>query len=128
MGSVGEQHYSVPRETTSLLEKEILSNPLLPSLPQEIQQAGKRILYTGNDRPSIPINWRFAESAAAMKGFEASMLNVLRSRKYGVEMSEVEINTDHASLFAMSPFLTQVVEEDGSIKPLNGFDAKAMAK
>src|ERR1700759_608912 len=99
MGSVGESGYSVPKETKELFEKEILENSRIPSLPKEIKEAGKLVTFTGNDAPSIPINWRFAESVSALKAFEASMLNVIRSKKYGAKFSEVEINTDHASLF-----------------------------
>jgi crotonobetainyl-CoA:carnitine CoA-transferase CaiB-like acyl-CoA transferase len=128
MGSVGESTYSVQDEAKSLFEKEILQNPLIPALPQEIKEAGKLVHFSGNAAPSIPINWRFAESVAAMKAFEASMLNVLRSKKYGTKMAEVDVNTDHASLFFMSPFLTQIVDKDGSVKPLNAFKGAEMVQ
>jgi hypothetical protein len=126
MGSIGESTYSVPKEAEKIFENEILKNKLIPSLPSEIQEAGKLVRFEGNDLPSIPINWRFAESVGAMKAFEASMLNVLRSKKYGAQPSVVTINSDHASLFFMSPFLTQVIEKDGSKKDLNAFKAKEM--
>jgi hypothetical protein len=41
----------------------------------------------------MPINWRFAESISALKGLEATILNVLLARKYGIEPQEVVINT-----------------------------------
>ncbi|TKA68496.1 hypothetical protein B0A55_08796 [Friedmanniomyces simplex] len=126
MGSVGETTYSVPHEAQKILQTEILNNPLVPSLPSEIKDAGHLVHFSGNDLPSIPINWRFAESVSALKAFEASMLNVLRSRKYQVPMSEVSINTDHASLFVMSPFMTKVVTEDGKEAKVNVFDAGTM--
>lgn len=130
MGSVGEstlQNYSVPKEAQKLFEAGILNNPPLPTLPWEIKAAGKHVTFTGNDKPSIPINWRFAESAAALKAFEASMLNVLRIRKYKCKVSEVEINTDHASLFAMSPFLIKVLK-DGKEQDCHVFRAGDMEK
>jgi hypothetical protein len=99
MGSMGETKYSVPEETTKLFNDHILKNALLPTLPAVINEAAQHVHFTGNDLPSIPINWRFAESISAIKALEASMLNVLRSKKYGVPLSDVEINTDHASLF-----------------------------
>ena len=126
MGSIGESTYSVPDESKKIFENEILNNPLIPSLPSEIKEAGKLVHFEGNALPSIPINWRFAESVTAMKAFEASMLNVLRSKKYGAQPSEVTINSDHASLFVMSPFLTQVIDSDGSKKDLNAFKALSM--
>ncbi|TKA33944.1 hypothetical protein B0A54_15124 [Friedmanniomyces endolithicus] len=126
MGSVGETTYSVPHETQKIFQSEILANPLIPSLPSEIKDAGNLVHFSGNDLPSIPINWRLAESISALKAFEASMLNVLRSRKYHVPMSKVDINTDHASLYVMSPFLTKAVGKDGKEAKINVFDAGTM--
>ncbi|KAK3666076.1 hypothetical protein LTR22_003079 [Elasticomyces elasticus] len=126
MGSVGETKYSVQHEAEQLLDRELLNNPLVPTLPSEIKDAGRLVHYSGSDLPSIPINWRFAESVSALKGFEASMLNVLRARKYQVPMSKVEINTDHASLYVMSPFLMKVVTKDGKEVKVNVFDGATM--
>lgn len=128
MGSVGESIYSVPREAHSLLGKELLNNPLIPSLPKEIHSAAKHVTFTGNNAPSIPINWRFAESVAALKAFEASMLNVLRSKKYGVGFDNVTNDTDHASLFFMTPFLTKKVGKGGEVEDVNTFDPKEMVQ
>lgn len=128
MGSVGESTYSVPSEARKLLDKELLDNSRIPSLPREMHEAAKHISFTGNDLPSIPINWRFAESAASLKAFEACMLNVLRSKKYGVGFDDATINTDHASLFVMTPFLTQKIGENGQGEPMNVFDSSEMIK
>lgn len=127
MGSVGE-HYSVQRETQAIFEGGILNNPLLPSLPPEIKEAGKLVTFVGNDLPSIPINWKFAESAAALKAFEASMLNVLRAKKYGAKFSEVSIDTDHASLFIMTPFMGQLVKPDGEAISFDPFSPKTLVE
>ena len=86
--------YSVPRETHNLFEHGILNNPLIaPTLPQGITEAASKVRFEGTPRPSIPINWRFAESISALKGLEAALINVLLSRKYGVEAQEAVINT-----------------------------------
>ena len=128
MGSIEKSEgYSVPNETRQIFLQGILNNPLVPNLPWELKAAGRHVTFTGNDLPSIPINWRFAESAAALKAFEASMLNVLRYRKYGSKISEISIDTDHASLFVMSPILTKVIE-NGEIKDSNFFSADTQEK
>lgn len=44
------------------------------------------------------------------------MLNLLVSRKYGVEPSDITINTDHATLFVMSPLITKWLK-DGQPTP-----------
>ena len=86
--------YSVPRETQHIFEKGILSNPLIaPTLPTDIAECAKKIQFKGSDKPSIPINWRFAESISALKGLEAAMINVLLKQKYGLEPQEAVIDT-----------------------------------
>ncbi|KAF2494190.1 CoA-transferase family III [Lophium mytilinum] len=105
--------YSVPQEAKALFENGILKNPLIaPTLPTEIASCAEHIHFEGNDKPSIPINWRFAESIASLKGLEAAMINVLLKRKYGIEPPKVVINTDHAQLFIMSA-LIWTIDPDG---------------
>lgn len=90
MSSIG---YSVPQETQRLFQDGILNNPLMKGLPQELHSLSKTVQFEGSDKPSIPINWRFAESISAMKAFEATMLNYLITKKYNVAPSNVSINT-----------------------------------
>jgi len=88
-----ETDYSVPRETKALFENGILRNPLHKDLPPELASLAKCVNFEGSVKPSVPINWRFAESISALKAFEATMLNHLVSSKYNVEPSNVTINT-----------------------------------
>jgi len=89
-----DSHYSIPKEAASLLKHGLLSNPLISKdLPPEAAQCGEKIRFVGSDEPSISINWRFAESAASLKGLEAIFVNSLLKRKYGVEPVEVVIDT-----------------------------------
>lgn len=90
----GQSHYPVPSEAASLLQHGLLKTPLVrKDLPQEAADFSKNIRYVGSDEPHIPINWRFAESAAALKGLEATLANCLLRQKYGVEPKGVVINT-----------------------------------
>lgn len=115
MGFVTE--YSVQNEAKSIFDNGILNNSLM-SIPSDLKDLAKYVRFTGSPSPSIPINWRFAESAAATKAFEASMLNLLITKKYNVDPINIEINTDHASLYVMSPMITRIVDEEtGEIKP-----------
>lgn len=86
-------NYSVQLEARSLFEDGILRNPLQKGLPSELEALAKHVHFEGSSLPSVPINWRFAESISALKAFEATMLNLLVSRKYNVEPSDVTINT-----------------------------------
>jgi hypothetical protein len=86
--------YSIPEETQKVFIDGILNNPLIAStLPYGIAEAAAKVRFEGTSKPSIPINWRFAESISALKGLEASMINVLLSRKYGLPAQEAVINT-----------------------------------
>lgn len=86
--------YSVPAEAEQLFHKGLLENPLISKdLPKEAEECSRKVKFTGSDEPSIPINWRFAESAASLKGLEATMINVLLKRKYGLDPQEVIVDT-----------------------------------
>jgi hypothetical protein len=86
--------YSIPQESKLVFQNGILKNPLMQKdLPAEIEEASRGIRFEGTDTPSLPINWRLAESISALKAFEAAVLNVLLKRKYGVEPKSATINT-----------------------------------
>jgi hypothetical protein len=104
--------YSIPEESKKLLREALLNNPKIDKdIPQEAQEFASRITFTGSDHPSIPINWRFAESAASLKGLEACMIAALVKRKYDIDVTGAEINVDHAQLFFMSA-LTWTIHAD----------------
>ncbi|KIW80219.1 hypothetical protein Z517_06834 [Fonsecaea pedrosoi CBS 271.37] len=118
--------YSVPEETRKVLVEGILKNPLISNdLPREIENLKDKVIFTGTDEPLIPINWRFAESIASLKAFEALMLSALTSRKYGHQPSKITINTNHASLFIMSSVITQILDKDGAPRPFSPFHAES---
>ena len=90
----GPEGYSIPQETQKIFEDGILNNPLIaPTLPKGIAEAAAKVRFEGSDKPSIPINWRFAESISALKGFEAAMINVLLQCKYNISPQEAIVNT-----------------------------------
>ncbi|KAI3332670.1 CoA-transferase family III domain-containing protein [Ustulina deusta] len=121
MGSLTE--YSVPHEARDLFEDGILRNPLQKDLPSGLEDLAKHVHFKGSNRPSVPINWRFAESISALKAFEATMLNLLVSRKYNVEPSDITINTDHATLFIMSPLVAKWLKV-GQAVPIDLFGSE----
>lgn len=86
-------HYSIPQEAKKLLFEELVNNKLHASAPSEINEAAEYIQFIGTDLPVIPINWRFAESISAIKGFEGAMLNVLLKRRYEIEYQKIVINS-----------------------------------
>ncbi|RMJ14268.1 hypothetical protein CDV36_006094 [Fusarium kuroshium] len=105
--------YSFPEEARKIFFEGIISNPLIaPTLPPEAVDLAQSITFKGSPEPSLPINWRFAESISSLKAYEALFLSVLLKRKYGLEQVPIEINTDHAQLFLMSS-LIWTLDPDG---------------
>lgn len=96
--------YSVPAQASVVFNKEILANPLVrKNLPDGADAAASKISFEGSDSPSLPINWRFAESISALKAYEATILNVIVQRKYGIEHPRVQINTYCTYLTVFQP-------------------------
>ena len=123
----GMQKYSVIDESYKVLQNGILNNPLVSRLlPPEAQEYAHKIRFVGTHAPSIPVNWRFAESAAALKALEGIMMNALLQAKYGLEPQEVVIDTDHAQLFIVSCLLTSIVTDDQEAVQTKGFTTTSM--
>ncbi|KAJ9635543.1 hypothetical protein H2201_003201 [Coniosporium apollinis] len=115
-GADGAVKYSVPQESRRIFEEGILSNPLIAKdLPEGTADFARSVNFVGSDAPSIPINWRFTESAASLKGLEAAVVAQLVKRKYGKTVSSATINTDHASLFLMSTLLWTMTTDTGEV-------------
>ncbi|GKT71315.1 alpha methylacyl-CoA racemase [Colletotrichum tofieldiae] len=91
MGSHGE--YSVPQEAEAVFQHGILSNPLLRDLPSDLKSLSQHVKFEGSPKPSVPINWKFAESISALKALEATMVIRLLKKKYNAKPVDVTINT-----------------------------------
>lgn len=85
--------YSIPQEAEAVFQKGILENPLMQYLPASLKDLSRFVRFEGNALPSIPVNWRWAESISALKALEATMLNYLLTHKYEISPVEVTINT-----------------------------------
>lgn len=86
--------YSVPQETQRVFLDGILNDPLVaPTLPEKAKEYAAQVSFVGSDAPSLPINWRFAESIASLKGLESVMINALLDKKYNSDSVKVEIDT-----------------------------------
>lgn len=111
--------YSIQQESKQILTAALLENPKIRNdIPPEALDFAARIAFKGSLLPSLAINWRFAESAAALKALEACVLSALIKRKYRIELKGAEINTDHAQLFFMSAFVWAIdPDKEHSISP-----------
>jgi hypothetical protein len=96
--------YSVPEASNQVLINGILNSPKVKA-PEYVKALASKAHFKGSDSPSIPINWRFAESISALKAYEGLSVAALISQKYKIEAPEVTINTDHAQLCVLSPMI-----------------------
>ena len=91
-GATGPK-YSVPREAALVLQEGILDNPLISKyLPSDIKRVSAKTRFVGKEKPTLPVNWRIAESASALHALEAALIGLLLEKKYRVSAPEVEIN------------------------------------
>ncbi|KAF9880411.1 hypothetical protein CkaCkLH20_02365 [Colletotrichum karsti] len=116
MGSLSD--YSVPQEAKAAFITGILENPLMNHLPSDLKSLGQKVKFEGSTKPSVPVNWKFAESIAALKALEATLINRLIMKKYNAQPADVTINTDHAALFCFSPLVASLIGDDGKITPM----------
>lgn len=101
--SSASSQYSIPKESAKIFRDGILGNKKISKyLPREAFEFASSVKFVGSDTPSIPVNWRFAETSASLKALEAAMVDALLRRKYRTKVSSVTINTDHAQLFFAS--------------------------
>ncbi|KAJ5387361.1 hypothetical protein N7509_009902 [Penicillium cosmopolitanum] len=117
-------HYSVPSSARQVFER-LLNNAWIKKyLPEEALEFSHQIGFSGDDEPSIPINWRFAESAAALKALEAVLVGVLMKRKHDLAFEGATIDTDHAQLFFMSCYLWTINHDSKNpISPTENLNA-----
>lgn len=94
MTSSPSRSYSVLEETSKLLQEGILKNPLTNQhLVPGVEKYAERIHFEGSHSPQLPVNWRFAESLGALKALEATYVNAILDKVYGLPPQEVVINT-----------------------------------
>jgi hypothetical protein len=86
--------YSVPEEARKVFLDGIIRNRLVAkNLPAEVSQYAEAIRFEGSHSPSVPVNWRLAESISALKALEGTVLATLLERKYNVKVHQMVINT-----------------------------------
>ncbi|KAH7121505.1 putative L-carnitine dehydratase [Dactylonectria macrodidyma] len=113
MTSSPPHSYSVLEETSKVLREGILKNTLTNQhLLPGLEKYAERIRFEGSRSPQLPVNWRFSESLGALKALEATYVNAILDKVYGLAPQEVVININHALLFIMSIMLWSI-DPDG---------------
>ncbi|KAJ5717849.1 hypothetical protein N7488_003495 [Penicillium malachiteum] len=111
-------YYPVPCSAQRVFQQGILENANINKyLPPDVSEFASQIAFSGDSEPSIPVNWRFAESAAALKALEATLIAALMKRKFDLPFQGATTDTDHAQLFIMSCFLWEI--NPGSEHPIS---------
>lgn len=116
----GSSAYSVPLETSKVFRDNILADErIAKDIPSDAKEAAKQIKFVGSPEPSLPINWRFAEAVASLKGLESCLVNALIRQKYNAELQDVTIDTDHATLFIMTAGIWTIDPDGLNINAVN---------
>nr|KMM66414.1 CAIB/BAIF family enzyme [Coccidioides posadasii RMSCC 3488] len=94
--------YSVPQQASKVFREGILGSPRTHQHLIDDLEKYDTVVFEGSQDPIVPVNWRFAESVSALKALEATYVNAILDKLYGVPPQKAFINTDHATLFLLS--------------------------
>ncbi|KAL2885716.1 Acetyl-CoA oxalate CoA-transferase [Ceratocystis lukuohia] len=103
--------YNVQQEAQRFFIERLIGDKKL-NLHSDIIKAASYVRFSGDDsQPFIPSPCKMTESMSALFALVASSANAVASSRYGIPLQNTGVNTDLASLFALSivlPFINGV--------------------
>ncbi|TVY47375.1 Succinyl-CoA--L-malate CoA-transferase beta subunit [Lachnellula occidentalis] len=99
--------YDVQAEALRILEDCLLADQRL-ALPPNVREACKKVKFFGDSKPFIPTPCKITESCAALSALVGGLASAVASARYGIELQNIDIDTDKATLFIMSVMLPTV--------------------
>lgn len=85
--------YSVPEEASKVFHDGILRSPKVKQHLLDGLEKYANISFEGSTDPILPVNWRFGESISSLKALEATYINALLDKLYGVPVQKATIST-----------------------------------
>ncbi|CRG89149.1 Secretory phospholipase A2 receptor [Talaromyces islandicus] len=107
--------YSVPQETYKVFREGILRSPRVKQHLLDDLEKYANISFEGSPDPILPVNWRFGESISSLKALEATYINAILDKLYGVPVQKATISTNHGILFIMSVLLWSLDPEGRNV-------------
>ena len=85
--------YSVPQEASKVFREGILRSPRVKQHLLDDLEKYANVSFEGSTDPILPVNWRFAESISSLKALEATYINAILDKLYGVPVQKAKIST-----------------------------------
>ncbi|KAJ0348279.1 hypothetical protein COL154_008309 [Colletotrichum chrysophilum] len=124
--------YTISAEATRILNDVLLADPGL-NLPPSFKDAAKKVKFVADDdKPFVLTPLKITESCASLTALLATAANVAAAERYGIELQDVQVNTDAATLFLESVLLPRVggksfVQHPQMMKELSKMDLHRMS-
>jgi len=101
--------YNLHTETSRILHDVLIASPALNILPS-IKEAAKKVKFTGggDGRPFLPTPMKMTESSSALNALVAAGANAVATDRYEIDLQDIEVNTDLATLFLESVLLPTI--------------------
>ncbi|WYZ35346.1 hypothetical protein EsH8_I_001622 [Colletotrichum jinshuiense] len=107
-GTTAMANYTISGEATRILNDVLLNDPAL-NLPPSFKDAAKKVKFVADDdKPFVLTPLKITESCASLTALLATAANVAAAERYGIELQDVKVNTDIATLFLESVLLPTV--------------------
>ncbi|KAL5606386.1 hypothetical protein BROUX41_002803 [Berkeleyomyces rouxiae] len=103
-----QDSYNVQHEAQRLFAEKLVADRQL-SLHPDVVKAASHVSFTGDDtQPFVPSPCKLTESMSALFGLVVSAANAIASDRYDIPLQSTSVNTDLATLFALSIILPSI--------------------
>jgi hypothetical protein len=101
--------YDLHTETSRILQDVLIGSPALNILPS-IKEAARKVKFTGggDGQPFLPTPMKMTESSSALNALVAASASAVATDRYGIDLQDIEVNTDLATLFLESVLLPTI--------------------
>lgn len=109
--------YTIQDESRKILHEKLLSEPTLNIL-KPIRDAADKIKFVGGrSKPFVPTPFKMTESSAALHALVAAATSAIVSDRYKIDLQDIEVDTDLATLFLESVMLGLIDSKPAVLDP-----------
>ncbi|KAH0044196.1 hypothetical protein KCU78_g456, partial [Aureobasidium melanogenum] len=117
--------YSIAEESRKILFEKLLSDPTL-NIPKSIRDAANKVKFVGGrSTPFVPTPFKMTESSTSLHALVAAAASAIASDRYKIDLQDIEVNSDLATLFLESVGLISI---DGKPAVMDPGMQKELAK
>lgn len=109
--------YSIAEESKRILFEKLLSDSTL-NIPKLICDAANKVKFVGGRaKPFVPTPFKMTESSASLHALVAAATSAIVSDRYKIDLQDIEVNTDLATLFLESVLLGLIDDKPAVLDP-----------